>query len=58
MKRRTLIWGEQKCGNFTFVDDVDDLVDENGVGLLTVTGIGIAAHAAISKFKNPKDGEE
>ncbi|AXH09483.1 [Ni-Fe] hydrogenase, small subunit [Malaciobacter halophilus] len=36
----------------------DATADRIGVGLLTVTGIGIAAHAAISKFKNPKDGEE
>ena len=36
----------------------DATADKIGVGLLTVTGIGIAAHAAISKFKNPKDGEE
>ncbi|RXJ88873.1 Ni/Fe hydrogenase [Arcobacter sp. CECT 8983] len=36
----------------------DSTADKIGVGLLTVTGIGIAAHAAISKFKNPKDGEE
>jgi len=36
----------------------DATADKIGVGLLTVTGIGIAAHAAISKIKNPKDGEE
>jgi quinone-reactive Ni/Fe-hydrogenase small subunit len=36
----------------------DATADKIGVGLLTVTGIGIAVHAAISKFKNPKDGEE
>lgn len=36
----------------------DATADKIGVGLLTATGIGIAAHAAISKFKNPKDGEE
>lgn len=36
----------------------DATADKIGVGLLTVTGIGIAVHAAISKFKNPKEGEE
>jgi quinone-reactive Ni/Fe-hydrogenase small subunit len=36
----------------------DATADKIGVGLLTVTGIGIAAHAAISKFKNPKEDEE
>lgn len=36
----------------------DATADRIGVGLLTVTGIGIAAHAAISKFKNPKEDEE
>lgn len=36
----------------------DATADKIGVGLLTVTGIGIAAHAAISKIKNPKEGEE
>ncbi len=36
----------------------DATADKIGVGLLTVTGIGIAVHAAISKYKNPKDGQE
>ena len=36
----------------------DATADKIGVGLLTVTGIGIGIHAAISKFKNPKEGEE
>ncbi|WP_418185734.1 hydrogenase small subunit [Aliarcobacter vitoriensis] len=36
----------------------DATADKIGVGLLTLTGIGIAAHAAISKFKNPKDSQE
>ena len=36
----------------------DATADKIGTGLLAVTGIGIAAHATISKFKNPKDGEE
>ena len=36
----------------------DATADRVGVGLLAVTGIGIAAHAAISKIKNPKEGEE
>ncbi len=36
----------------------DATADKIGIGLLTATGIGIAAHATISKFKNPKDGEE
>ncbi len=35
----------------------DATADKIGVGLLAVTGIGIAAHAAISKFKHPKDEE-
>lgn len=36
----------------------DATADRIGVGLLTVTGIGITAHAVLSKFKNPKEGEE
>ncbi len=36
----------------------DATVDKVGVGLLTLTGIGIGVHAAVSKFKNPKEGEE
>ncbi len=38
----------------------DATADKIGTGLLTITGVGIAAHAVISKFKNPKDsgGEE
>lgn len=36
----------------------DATADKIGVGLLTATGIGIAAHAMISKFKNPKSDEE
>ena len=36
----------------------DATADKIGIGLLTATGVGIAAHATISKFKNPKDGEE
>jgi quinone-reactive Ni/Fe-hydrogenase small subunit len=36
----------------------DATADKIGVGLLTVTGIGIAVHAAISKYKNPKDEQE
>lgn len=36
----------------------DATVDKIGIGLLTVTGLGIAVHATISKFKNPKEGEE
>jgi quinone-reactive Ni/Fe-hydrogenase small subunit len=36
----------------------DATADKIGAGLLTVTGIGIAVHAAISKYKNPKDGQE
>ncbi len=35
----------------------DATADKIGVGVLAVTGIGIAAHAAISKFKNPKEEE-
>ena len=35
----------------------DATADKIGVGLLTVTGIGIAAHAVISKFKNPKESK-
>ncbi|XPV70620.1 MAG: hydrogenase small subunit [Halarcobacter sp.] len=35
----------------------DATADKIGIGLLTVTGIGIAVHAAISKYKNPKDEE-
>ncbi len=35
----------------------DAITDKIGVGLLTVTAIGITAHAAISKFHNPKDEE-
>lgn len=36
----------------------DATADKIGLGLLTVTGLGIAAHATISKFKNPKEDEE
>lgn len=36
----------------------DATADKIGVGLLTATGIGIAAHAVISKIKNPKQDEE
>ena len=36
----------------------DATADKIGVGLLTLTGIGIGVHAAISKYKNPKEGEE
>ncbi len=36
----------------------DATADKIGIGLLALTGVGIAAHAAISKFKNPKEGEE
>lgn len=35
----------------------DSTADKIGVGLLTLTGIGIAAHAVISNFKNPKDSQ-
>lgn len=36
----------------------DATADKVGVGILTATAIGIAAHAAISKVKNPKEDEE
>ena len=36
----------------------DATADKIGTGLLAVTGIGIAAHAAISKFKNPIEEED
>ncbi len=36
----------------------DATADKIGVGLLTITGIGIAAHAVVSKFKNPKTGSD
>lgn len=36
----------------------DATVDKIGIGLLTATGIGIGVHAAISKFKNPIEGED
>ena len=36
----------------------DATVDNIGVGLLTATAVGIGVHATVSKFKNPKDGEE
>lgn len=35
----------------------DATADKIGVGLLALTGIGIATHAVISKYKNPKDEE-
>ncbi len=36
----------------------DATADKIGVGILTTAAIGIAAHAAISKVKNPKEDEE
>jgi quinone-reactive Ni/Fe-hydrogenase small subunit len=36
----------------------DATADKIGVGLLTATAVGIAAHAVLSKVKNPKDEQE
>ncbi len=36
----------------------DATADKIGVGILTTAAIGIAAHAVISKVKNPKEDEE
>ncbi len=36
----------------------DATADRIGVGLLAATSVGIAAHAVLSKFKNPKEDEE
>ena len=36
----------------------DATADKIGVGVLTATAVGIAAHAVISKVKNPHDSEE
>jgi len=36
----------------------DATADKIGIGLLSVTAIGIAAHAAIAKVKNPKSDDE
>ena len=33
----------------------DATADKIGMGVLTAVGIGIAAHAAISAIKNPKE---
>lgn len=36
----------------------DATADKVGIGILTATAVGIAAHAIISKIKNPPEGEE
>jgi quinone-reactive Ni/Fe-hydrogenase small subunit len=36
----------------------DATADKVGTGLLAVTGIGIAAHAALSTFRKPRTEEE
>ncbi len=36
----------------------DATADKVGMGILAATGVGIAAHALISKFKNPKSEDE
>lgn len=36
----------------------DATADKIGAGILTITGIGIAAHAVVSRIKNPKSDEE
>ncbi|MBU0720269.1 hydrogenase small subunit [bacterium] len=36
----------------------DATADKVGIGILTATALGIAAHAVLSKIKNPQEGEE